>query len=278
MCSIRLEGEYRPFQAYLQQHGIQFRHPCPHTHAQHDRADCKHRHIIEMSLALLAHSTLPLSYWWEATHTAVFIINRLPTNTLHNLSPYQVLYHRPPDYSLLRTFGCACFPCLRPYNKHKLQFRSTKCIFIGYSSSHQGYLCLSPNGRTYISRHVVFDEHDFPFQSLFPPSPSESTPTTNDTPHTIVSITPPSNAPAIASHSPQLSASPSPSQSHPSQSPTTIAPTPINTHPMITRAKDGISKKKAFAAFPSADSTGYGLIPASVTEALSLPVWREAMQ
>ena len=42
-------------------------------------------------------------------------------------------------------------------------------MFIGYSSLHKGYKCLDPkDGRVYISRDVVFDEHIFPFASLHP--------------------------------------------------------------------------------------------------------------
>jgi hypothetical protein len=87
----------------------------------------------------------------------------MPTAVLDNVSPYFKLFQKHPDYSLLKTFGCVCYPLLRPYTSHKLDFRSKKCIFIGYSSSQKGYRCLDPqNNRVYISRHVIFDETQFP--------------------------------------------------------------------------------------------------------------------
>jgi hypothetical protein len=63
--------------------------------------------------------------------------------------------------------SCACWPNLRPYNNHKLAFRSKKCVFLGYSNLHKGFKCLDiPTGRIYISRDVIFDEHVFPFSNL----------------------------------------------------------------------------------------------------------------
>jgi hypothetical protein len=73
-------------------------------------------------------------------------------------------------------FGCACWPNLRPYNNQKLAFRSTQCVFLGYSSMHKGYKCLDRSSdRIYISRDVVFDEAIFPFASSSTPSDSIST-------------------------------------------------------------------------------------------------------
>lgn len=54
-----------------------------------------------------------------------------------------------------------------PYNKHKLQYHTTKCAFLGYSSSHKGYKCMNSSGRIFISRHVIFNEDDFPFEHGF---------------------------------------------------------------------------------------------------------------
>jgi hypothetical protein len=79
------------------------------------------------------------------------------------------LFHQKPVYSLLKTFGCTCWTNLRPYNTHKLSFRSMRCVFLGYNQQHKGYKCLEPStGRVYISRDVVFDETMFPFSELHP--------------------------------------------------------------------------------------------------------------
>ena len=107
---------------------------------------------------------MPLKFWDEAFLTVVFLINRLPSKVINQATPLSRLYGHEPDYTFLRTFGCACWPNLRPYNSRKLQFRSKQCVFLGYNNLHMGFKCLDPaEGRVYISRDVVFDEHVYPF-------------------------------------------------------------------------------------------------------------------
>jgi len=77
-----------------------------------------------MGLTLLAAASLPIKFWGEAFTTATYLINILPSPVLHNKSPHLLLFHTAPNYTLLKTFGCACYPLLRPYNKHKLDFKS----------------------------------------------------------------------------------------------------------------------------------------------------------
>lgn len=67
----------------------------------------------------------------------------------------------------MRAFGLACYLCLRPYQQQKFEFHSEKCVYIGYSDYHKGYLCLSLTKRVYVSRHVCFNELEFPFSSIF---------------------------------------------------------------------------------------------------------------
>jgi histone deacetylase 1/2 len=97
----------------------------------------------------------------------------MPTSILSNKSPFECLFRQTPDYAFLRTFGCLCFPFLRPYNAHKLDYHSTPCVFLGYSSSHLGYRCLDlSSDRIYISYHVRFHEQVFPFiEFVIPPHP-----------------------------------------------------------------------------------------------------------
>ena len=59
--------------------------------------------------------------------------------------------------------------------KNKLDSRSKKCVFLGYSHMHLGYRCLSLiTGKLYISRDVIFKENIFPFSNfvLFSTPPS----------------------------------------------------------------------------------------------------------
>jgi hypothetical protein len=93
-------------------------------------------------------------------------------------TPLERLLGETPDYTFFKVFGCVCWPYIRPYNNHKLQFHSKPCVFLGYSSLHKGYKCLHiPTNRTYISRDVVFDETVFPFTQTSSNStlPSSST-------------------------------------------------------------------------------------------------------
>jgi histone deacetylase 1/2 len=162
-------GEYQSLNSFFKQVGIAHHISCPHTHQQNGSAESKHRHIVEVGLTLLAHASMPLKFWDEAFLTVVFLINHLPTKVLQNKTPIFCLLGEEPDYTFLRTFGCACWPHLRPYNTRKLQFRSKQCVFLGYSNMHKGFKCLDPKeGRVYISRDVIFDEHVFPFAHLHP--------------------------------------------------------------------------------------------------------------
>lgn len=147
--------------------GISHHVSCPYAHQQNGSAERKHRHIVEVGLALLSHASMPLKFWDEAFLAAAYLINRTPSKVIQYTTPLERLLDQKPNYSALRTFGCACWPNLRPYNKHKLQFRSKQCAFLGYSNIHKGFKCLDiSTGRVYISRDVVFDENIFPFERL----------------------------------------------------------------------------------------------------------------
>jgi hypothetical protein len=167
------------FQSCLTNHGIVYRKTCPYTSPQNGIAERKLRHILETGLTLLAHAHLSNKHWHDSFLTVVHVINRLPTATLHQLSPYEKLYNQPPDYTKLRVFGCLCYPLLRPYGLHKLEYRSKPCIFLGYQ--YAGYKCLDPvTNKVYLSLHVVFDETSFPAKEHVATTPPSRLPSTGD--------------------------------------------------------------------------------------------------
>ncbi|KAL1345376.1 hypothetical protein AAHE18_08G113100 [Arachis hypogaea] len=161
-------GEFlsHSFTEFLIQHGIAHRLSCPHTHQQNGRVERKHRHITEMGLTLLSQASLPLSFWDQAFLTATHLINLLPSYTTDQKTPFELLNHKEPDYLFLKTFECACYPQLKPHNTHKFNFKTHKCLFLGYSSHHKGYKCLSLSSKLYVSKHVLFDESEFPSHTI----------------------------------------------------------------------------------------------------------------
>lgn len=136
---------------------------CPHVHEQNGLAERKHMQIVETCLVVLASASMPFKLWDQAIRTTFVITNRLPCSTILFKFPLTVLFKRDPQYSTLKTFGYICYPDMRPCNKHKFDYKSKPCTFIGYSLSHKGYKCLSKCGRIYISRNVIFYESQFPF-------------------------------------------------------------------------------------------------------------------
>ncbi|WOH16446.1 hypothetical protein DCAR_0935999 [Daucus carota subsp. sativus] len=139
----------------------------PYTPQHIGTAERKHRHIVETSLTLLHHSSLPITYWTASFQTVVYLINRMQTPYLQFLSPYQKLFSEIPNYYKLRPFGCLCYPYLRPYAAYKLHPRSKGCIFLGYSNPHNAYLCLDhTSSKVYVTRHVLLYETIFPFRNI----------------------------------------------------------------------------------------------------------------
>ena len=119
---------------------------------------------METGLALLYQSHLPLNFWSYAFSIASFLINRLPSSALGFISPWEMVNSVSPPLSALRTFGCACYPYLRPYNKHKLQPKSVECVYLEYPPLSKGYLCLDPTtNKIYTTCYALFNESVFPF-------------------------------------------------------------------------------------------------------------------
>ena len=92
-------------------------------------------------------------------------------------SLFEKLFHKVLNPSKLCIFGCLCFPWLRPYSSHKLNPKSSLCVFLGYSLTQSVFLCFDPTLKTiFMSRHVKFVENVFPF---FPPTLTSSIVDTN---------------------------------------------------------------------------------------------------
>ncbi|PKU70250.1 Retrovirus-related Pol polyprotein from transposon TNT 1-94 [Dendrobium catenatum] len=292
-------GEYinKSFEQFCKTFGLRHQYTCPHTPSQNGLAERKNIHILETVRSLLIHYNAPHSLWVHALHTAIHIINRLPTRKLKNKTPHKSLYNTQPSYNHLKIFGCLCYLWLKPYAKSKLDSFSKPCVFIGYPPAQKGYLCLDPDTNLiYTSHHVVFNEQIFPYHRT-----QSTVPTPNSSPNIPPLLLVLSSL--LPSHIHQQQTVPTPSPIRTSQTnqnsgtnhttpnlselqPVTIpGPAPLHTssnitapnnttHHMITRSKTGHLKPKQILNLThqlvSQDPTSY-------TQAAQHEHWRSAM-
>ncbi|KAI5324602.1 hypothetical protein L3X38_033675 [Prunus dulcis] len=152
-------------------------------------AERKNRHIIETAIILLTEASLPGKFSFHATAHAAYLINRMPSSTLDNQAPFFRLFGTEPKIHSLRVFGTAVYPYLRHYNVHKLQPRTTQCVFLGYATGYKGvigYNCAT--GKCLISRDVIHDEYVYPFVPSIPPQQSSTSSSIVNTSPIIISL------------------------------------------------------------------------------------------
>ena len=154
-------GEYtsQQFQQQLLKHGITHQTSCPYTPQQNGVAERKNRHLMEVARSMMFHMKVPKGFWADAVMTATYLINRIPTKVLDDLSPFEVLNKTKPSLDHLRVFGCVCFVLVPGELRNKLEPKSTRAMFIGYSTTQKGYKCYNPETtRVLVSRDVKFME------------------------------------------------------------------------------------------------------------------------
>ncbi|KAI3707507.1 hypothetical protein L6452_26097 [Arctium lappa] len=150
--------------AFFKTNGIIHQTSCVYTPQQNGVVERKHRHLLNVSRALMFQGNIPLDMWSECLLTATYLINRTPSSVLNGKCPYELVFGFAPVLSHLRNFGCLCF-AVKPNVSDKFSSRSEKCVHLGYCNSKKGYKLYSLDSKQIIvSRDVKFYETIFPFK------------------------------------------------------------------------------------------------------------------
>lgn len=96
-------------QQLFSNHGILHMKTTPYTYQQNARVERKHKDILNLARSLTFQGNLPLKFWAKAIQTVVYNLNWLPSSVLNWRTPYELLKHKLPDYTFMKSFGYLCF-------------------------------------------------------------------------------------------------------------------------------------------------------------------------
>lgn len=136
---------------------------CVYTPQQNGVAENKHRHILEVTRAIRFQAHIPIKVWGYCVLVVVYLINRMPSVVIGNISLFERLHKRKPSLMHLRIIRCLCFA--KTVQEHdKLMPRAKLAIHMGYSEVQKWYILYDPTNKSFFtSRDVIFREDVYPF-------------------------------------------------------------------------------------------------------------------
>jgi hypothetical protein len=133
----------------------------PYTPQQNGVVERRNQTAVEMARCLLKAKGMPPKFWGEAIAIEVYILNRAPTKSLQNMTPFEAWHGKKPRVDHMRTFGCIAHVKAVGPGITKLSDRSVKMVLLGYESGTKGYRVFDPvNNQLHVSRDVVFEEKE----------------------------------------------------------------------------------------------------------------------
>lgn len=261
-------GEFvsEEFNQFCEENGIHRELTAPYTPQQNGVAERKNRTIVEMGRSMLNARNVPKEFWAEAVATAVYILNISPTKAVYDQTPYEAWKGRKPKVSHLRIFGCIAYALVN--SRSKLDEKSQKYIFVGYSTQSKAYKLYNPvSGKVIISRNVKFNE-EASWEDAKDSAQSPNSLLTNEEEETAHEMPQPNNnevhTPPI---SPTRSASSTPSSERSSSSDQSSSSS--DTPPRKMKSLSEVYESCSFALYVSE--------PTCYEEAVENEQWEEAM-
>lgn len=147
------------FQTFCRKSGIRHQTSTTYTPQQNGVAERANRTIVERAKCMIFDADLDKSFWAEAVHTAVYVINRSVNSVLVDKTPEEAWTGLKVNLSAMRIFGSPVMVHVPKQKRAKWDPKSRKMIFVGYDDNTKGYRCIdSTTKRIEISRDVVFLE------------------------------------------------------------------------------------------------------------------------
>ncbi|KAG7533498.1 Zinc finger CCHC-type [Arabidopsis thaliana x Arabidopsis arenosa] len=147
------------FHSFCEDTGIKRHLTAPYTPQQNGVVERRNRTLMEMTRSVLKHMHIPNYLWGEATRHSTYLLNRITTRALKNMTPYECFRDKKPTVEHIRIFGCIAYAKIDKPHLKKLDDRSKILVHLGTEPGSKAYRLLDPQTRKIVvSRDVVFDE------------------------------------------------------------------------------------------------------------------------
>ncbi|KAG7598736.1 Integrase catalytic core [Arabidopsis suecica] len=147
------------FNSFCEESGIKRHLTAPYTPQQNGVVERRNRTMMEMTRSLLKHMHLPNYLWGEAIRHTTYLLNRVVSRSLKDMTPYECFRNKKPMVEHIRIFGCIAYAKVDKPHLKKLDDRSRILIHLGTEPGSKAYRLLDPQTRKIVvSRDVVFDE------------------------------------------------------------------------------------------------------------------------
>lgn len=164
------------FATYLKAQGVEHQLTLSYAPQQNGVSERANRTIAGRIRSMMSDAGLPSNFWALAAAAAVFVKNRTPTKGIVGngskrfVTPEELWTNKRANISSFRVFGCVAWVHIVSEKTKKLDPRSERCIFVGYSLTSKNWKFWNPHTKKLIlSKHVVFKEEER-FGNLGPPA------------------------------------------------------------------------------------------------------------
>jgi hypothetical protein len=115
-----------------------------------------------MERSMMNERNIPQTYWVEAIHTVVHILNKAHLRPHSDKTPYELWFGRPASIKHFKIFGSKCYIKNNDENIGKYDDRDDEGIFLGYATNSKGYICYNKR------LHKLVDCIDIKFDEEIP--------------------------------------------------------------------------------------------------------------
>jgi hypothetical protein len=94
-----------------------------------------------MERSMMNERNISQTYWVEAIHTTVHILNKDHLRPHNDKTPYELWFGRPASINHFKVFGSKCYIKNNDENIGKYDDNDNEGIFLGYATNIKGYIC-----------------------------------------------------------------------------------------------------------------------------------------